>query len=228
MFLDRIDAGRQLARRLLATREESPVVLGLPRGGLPVALEVARALGAPLDVLVSRKLGAPESPEYGIGAIAEGGAVYLRDDAVREIGLSERDVAEIAEREGAEVERRVRRYRGGRPPVEVRGRTVILVDDGIATGGTARAAVRALRERGAARVVLAVPVVARRTAERLAAEVDALVFVEAPEDFYAVGQWYEDFRQTSDEEVEACLAAARAAEDPDASGSRPARDSRHA
>jgi putative phosphoribosyl transferase len=228
MFLDRIDAGRQLARRLLATREESPVVLGLPRGGLPVALEVARALGAPLDVLVSRKLGAPESPEYGIGAIAEGGAVYLRDDAIREIGLSERDVAEIAEREGAEVERRVRRYRGGRPPVDVRGRTVILVDDGIATGGTARAAVRALRERGAARVVLAVPVVARRTAERLAAEVDALVFVEAPEDFYAVGQWYEDFRQTSDEEVEACLAAARAAEDHDASGSRPARDSRHA
>jgi putative phosphoribosyl transferase len=228
MFLDRIDAGRQLARRLLATREESPVVLGLPRGGLPVALEVARALGAPLDVLVSRKLGAPESPEYGIGAIAEGGAVYLRDDAIREIGLSERDVAEIAEREGAEVERRVRRYRGVRPPVEVRGRTVILVDDGIATGGTARAAVRALRERGAARVVLAVPVVARRTAERLAAEVDALVFVEAPEDFYAVGQWYEDFRQTSDEEVEACLAAARAAEDHDASGSRPARDSRHA
>jgi putative phosphoribosyl transferase len=228
MFVDRTDAGRQLARRLLATREESPVVLGLPRGGLPVALEVARALGAPLDVLVSRKLGAPESPEYGIGAIAEGGAVYLRSDAIREIGLSDRDVAEIAEREGAEVERRVRRYRGARPALEVRGRTVILVDDGIATGGTARAAVRALRDRGAARVVLAVPVVARGTAERLAAEVDALVFVEAPDDFYAVGQWYEDFRQTSDEEVEACLAAARAAEGADASGSRPARDSRGA
>jgi putative phosphoribosyl transferase len=228
MFLDRQDAGRQLGRRLAETGEESPIVLGLPRGGLPVALEVARALGAPLDVLVSRKLGAPESPEYGIGAIAEGGAVFLREDAVREVGLSEREVAEIAEREGVEVERRVRRYRGGRPPIDVRGRTVILVDDGIATGGTARAAVKALRARGAGRVVLAAPVVARRTAEQLAPEVDALVCVALPETFFAVGEWYEDFRQTTDEEVEACLTAARAPDAPPPDGAHPGRDSRHA
>jgi putative phosphoribosyl transferase len=226
MFLDRADAGRQLARRLVDLRKEAPVVLGLPRGGVPVALQVALALDAPLDVLVSRKLGAPESPEYGIGAIAEGGAVDLRADAVREIGLSERDVAEIAEREAGEVERRVRRYRGARPPLDVQGRTVILVDDGIATGGTARAAVKALRARGAGRVVLATPVVARRTADRLAADVDALVCVEAPESFFAVGQWYEDFRQTTDEEVEACLAARRA--DGGAAEVHPGRDSRHA
>jgi putative phosphoribosyl transferase len=220
MFLDRSDAGRRLAARLLGLREESPVVLGLPRGGVPVALEVARALGAPLDVLVARKLGAPDCPEYGLGAVAEGGAVHVREEALREAGVTARELERIAAREAAELERRVRRYRGARPPAEVRGRTAVLVDDGIATGGTVRAAVKALRARGASRVVVAVPVASPRTAEALAPEVDALVVLEAPEPFLAVGEAYEDFRPTSDEEVEACLAAARAAEE----AQRPGRD----
>jgi len=224
MFRDRADAGRRLAARLLGLREESPVILGLPRGGVPVALEVARALGAPLDVLVARKLGAPECPEYGLGAVAEGGAVHVREEALREAGVTARELQRIAGREAAELERRVRRYRGARPPAEVRGRTAVLVDDGIATGGTVRAAVKALRARGAARVVVAAPVASRRTAEALAPEVDALFVLEAPEPFFAVGEAYEDFRPTSDEEVEACLAAARAAEE----AARPGRDARGA
>ncbi|WP_255821705.1 phosphoribosyltransferase, partial [Anaeromyxobacter sp. SG26] len=152
IFDDRSQAGRLLAAALEGYRGERPVVLGLTRGGVPVAYEVARALGAPLDVLVARKLGAPGDPEYAVGAIAEGGAVYVSRDAVRETGLSEEEVAVLAEREAAELQRRVRAYRGSREAPDVAARTVILVDDGVATGATARAAARAARRWGAARV----------------------------------------------------------------------------
>ncbi len=209
LFEDRRDAGRRLAGLLEKYRQEGPVVLGLPRGGVPVAAEVARALSAPLDVVVARKLGAPGMPEYGIGAIAEGGAVFVSAGAVRELSIRPEEVSAIAERESAELLRRVRLYRGDRPFPEVRGRTVILVDDGIATGGTARAAIRAVREREPAKLVLAAPVVAFQTAMSLLPEVDDLVYVDAPEDFIAVGVWYRRFGQTSDEEVVACLAEAR-------------------
>ncbi len=212
LFEDRRDAGRKLALLLRAYRDENPIVLGLPRGGVPVAYEVAEALEAQLDVIVARKLGAPGFPEYGIGAIAEGGAVYVSRGAVRELGLEEAAIAVIAEREGAELQRRVRRYRGERELPDLSRRTVILVDDGIATGGTMRAAVKAVRERKPARLVVAAPVVAFQTAAALLPEVDDLVYVEAPEDFIAVGVWYKRFGQTSDDEVVACLEKARRAE----------------
>ncbi|HZY05704.1 MAG TPA: phosphoribosyltransferase family protein [Anaeromyxobacteraceae bacterium] len=209
LFEDRRDGGRRLAALLARYRDEHPVVLGLPRGGVPVAAEVARALGAPLDVVVARKLGAPGMPEYGIGAIAEGGAVFVSAGAARELSIRPEEVSAIAERESAELLRRVRLYRGDRPFPEVRDRTVILVDDGVATGGTARAAIRAVREREPRKLVLAAPVVAFQTAMSLLTEVDDLVYVDAPEDFIAVGVWYRRFGQTSDEEVVECLAEAR-------------------
>ncbi|HEU4383444.1 MAG TPA: phosphoribosyltransferase family protein [Anaeromyxobacteraceae bacterium] len=211
LFEDRRDAGRRLAELLARYRKDRPVVLGLPRGGVLVASEVARALGAPLDVLVARKLGAPGMPEYGIGAIAEGGAIFVSAGAVRELSIRPEEIAAIAERENAELQRRVRLYRGDRPFPEVRGRTAILVDDGIATGGTVRAAIRSLRGREPWRLVLAAPVVAFQTAMSLLSEVDDLVYVDAPEDFVAVGVWYRRFGQISDEEVAACLAETRAA-----------------
>jgi len=212
LFEDRQDAGRRLSVLLRRYRDENPIVLGLPRGGVPVAYEVARALEAHLDVLVVRKIGAPGFPEYGIGAIAEGGAVYVSRGAVRELGLTEEAIAAVAEREGVELQRRVRRYRGDRELPDLSRRTVILVDDGVATGGTMRAAVKAVRERNPARLVVAAPVVAFQTAAALLPEVDDLVYVEAPEDFIAVGVWYKTFGQTSDEEVVACLEKARRAE----------------
>ncbi|HEY6104740.1 MAG TPA: phosphoribosyltransferase family protein [Anaeromyxobacteraceae bacterium] len=208
LFEDRRDAGRRLAELLARYRDDRPVVLGLPRGGVPVAAEVARALGAPLDVVVARKLGAPGMPEYGIGAIAEGGAVFVSAGAVRELGIRPEEVAAIAERESAELLRRVRLYRGDRPFPDLRDRTAILVDDGVATGGTARAAIRAVRERQPRKLVLAAPVVAFQTAMVLLPEVDDLVYLDAPEDFIAVGVWYRRFPQTTDEEVVACLAEA--------------------
>jgi putative phosphoribosyl transferase len=211
LFEDRRDAGRRLAELLARYRDDRPVVLGLPRGGVPVAAEVARALGAPLDVVVARKLGAPGMPEYGIGAIAEGGAVFVSAGALRELSIRPEEVSAIAERESVELLRRVRMYRGDRPFPEVRDRTVILVDDGVATGGTARAAIRAVRERQPRKLVLAVPVVAFQTAMALLPEVDDLVYLDAPEDFIAVGVWYRRFTQISDEEVVACLTEARRA-----------------
>jgi len=212
LFEDRQDAGRRLAVLLRRYRDENPIVLGLPRGGVPVAYEVARALEAHLDVIVARKLGAPGFPEYGIGAIAEGGAVYVSPGAVRELGLEEGTITAIAEREGAELQRRVRRYRGDRELPDLSRRTVILVDDGVATGVTMRAAVKAVRERNPEQVVVAAPVVAFQTAAALLPEVDDLVYVDAPEDFIAVGVWYKTFGQTSDDEVVACLEKARRAE----------------
>jgi putative phosphoribosyl transferase len=209
VFRDREQGGRLLGERLERYRGERPIVLGLPRGGVPVALEVARSLAAELDVIVVRKLGAPECPEYAIGAIAEGGAVYVRRAALPEAGLDDEAVAALAEREAVELARRVRAYRGGRPLPDVAGRTVIVVDDGVATGATARAAARAVRQRGARRVVLAAPVIAAATASELRPEFDEVIAVDFPERFIAVGLWYERFGQVSDEEVLGCLRRGR-------------------
>jgi putative phosphoribosyl transferase len=200
-FKDREDAGRRLAERLSRYRDERPLVFALPRGGVPVGYEISHALGVPLEVLVARKLGAPGQPEFGIGAVAPDGVRVLNEEVVRRLGIPDEYVERITERETAEVERRLRHFRGERPEPEVRGRTVILVDDGLATGVTARAAIKALRRRGPRRLVLAAPVCAAQTAELLAPEVDELVCLEAPPDLGAIGFWYRDFAQTPDEEV---------------------------
>jgi len=206
-FRDRVDAGRRLAERLGAFRARSPVILGLPRGGVPVAAEVAQALGAPLDVLIVRKLGVPWHPELGFGAIGEGGIIVLNRDLVRDIGLTPPEIQEVTTVEQAELERRVRRYREGRPAVDLEGRTVVLVDDGIATGFTVRAAVEVARRRGAGRVVVAVPVASPRVVEDLRSLADEVIVLEAQEAFMAVGQFYWDFPQTSDEEVTRLLSS---------------------
>lgn len=200
-FKDREDAGRQLARALAPLRAEEPLVLALPRGGVVVGYQVAQALGAPLDVIVVRKLGAPFNPELGIGAIAPDGVRVLDDRTVELLGLSKAQLAAPEERERSEMERRIRRYRGDRPPPPVEGRTVVLVDDGLATGVSLRAAILALRRQGAGKIVVAVPVGAPETVERLRPEVDDLVCLLAPLGFEAVGEWYDRFDQTSDEEV---------------------------
>jgi putative phosphoribosyl transferase len=205
IFRDREHAGRLLAGNLQRYRAERPVVLGLARGGVPVAREVARALEADLDVMVVRKIGAPECPEYAIGAIAEGGAVHVRQEALSEAGMGEEDVAALAEEEAVELARRVRAYRGGRELPDLAGRTAVVVDDGVATGATARAAARAARERGAARVILAAPTIAATSLAALRAEFDEVVAVDLPEPFIAVGLWYERFPPVTDEEVLRCL-----------------------
>lgn len=203
-FRDRREAGRALASRLAAEAGPRTTVLGLPRGGVVVAAEVARALGAPLDAIVVRKLGSPAMPEYGLGAIAEGGVVFSA-------GGSLRGLEHVLRSEADELERRVGRYRRGRAPPDLRGRTALLVDDGIATGGTVQAAVAAARKLGAARVVVAAPVVAPESVPALAEAADRVVFVEAPEGFAAVGAFYDDFAPVEDEEVVAALEEAGAA-----------------
>ncbi|GAB3147612.1 phosphoribosyltransferase [Microbispora hainanensis] len=212
MFVDRRDAGRRLGERL---RElpgmEDAVVVGLPRGGVVVASEVAKALGAPLDVIVVRKLGVPYQPELGFGAIGEGGVRVLNPEVIRLANITPEEMAEVERRERAELERRARRFRGGREPVDLAGRTVIVVDDGIATGGTARAACQVARAQGASRVVLAVPVGAPETIASLRRDADEVVCLEMPDHLYAIGAWYEDFTQASDEDVVECLR--QAAED---------------
>ncbi|MCA1688262.1 MAG: dienelactone hydrolase family protein [Actinobacteria bacterium] len=208
-FRDREDAGRRLAERLSRFRGERPVVFALPRGGVPVGYEISRSLEVPLEIFVARKLGAPGQPEFGIGAVAPGGVRILNDDVVRRLGIPDDYVERITERETAEVERRMRLFRGDRPEPEVRGRTVILVDDGLATGVTARAAVKALRRLEPRLLVLAAPVCAAQTAELLGPEVDELVCLETPPDLGAIGFWYRDFSQTSDEEVIELLERAR-------------------
>jgi putative phosphoribosyl transferase len=200
-FRDRREAGRRLAERLSGLRASSPLVLGLPRGGVPVAFEVARALGAPLDILVVRKLGVPYQPELGMGAVGEDGVRVLNADVLRQAGVTETQLAQVEARERAEVEERATRLRGGRPAIPLQGRTVVIVDDGLATGGTARAAVRVARERGAARVILAVPVAPPETVATLRRDADDVVAVETPEPFFAIGGWYSDFSPTSDDEV---------------------------
>lgn len=201
IFKDRRDAGLRLAGRLSEYRDEDAVVLALPRGGVPVGYEVARALNVPLDVFVARKLGAPGQPELAIGAVASGGVRLVNERVVWELGVSEDWIEAVTEKELAEVGRRMRRFRGEKPEPEVGGRTVILVDDGIATGMTVKAAIRAIREKGPRRIVLAVPVCAEVTADALALEVDGLVCLQTPSDLQAIGFWYENFRQLEDEEV---------------------------
>lgn len=209
-FHDRRDAGRQLAARLADRTLGDPVVVALPRGGVPVAYEVAHALGAPLDVLVVRKLGCPCQPELGLGAIGEGGVQVLNRRLIAAVGVTDPQLEEVARRETAELERRVQRYRGDRPAVPVRGRTVVLVDDGLATGSTARAGIEVLRERGAAVVILAVPVAPSGTVADLAEVADEVVCLATPATFWAIGEHYGDFSQTSDAEVADLLTEAAA------------------
>jgi predicted phosphoribosyltransferase len=201
LFEDRVDAGRQLAERLAPYAEERPVVFALPRGGVPVGAEVSRSLGAPLEVIVSRKLGAPGQPEFGIGAVAPSGVRVLNERAVRALGIEEDYLEMISARELAEAERRLKLFRGDRPYPDLERRTAILVDDGLATGVTARAALLALRRMNPRRLVLAVPVCALQTAELLRPEADDLICLLAPDNLEAVGLWYRNFEQTSDEEV---------------------------
>lgn len=208
-FRDREEAGRLLAERLREYVRETPIVLALPRGGVAVGYEIARALDAPLNVMIVRKLGVPWHPELGMGALAESGALYLNQEVLGSVDLNAEEIGKVIAEETRELERRVQRYRGGQPLQDVRGRTVILVDDGLATGSTARAAVRALRGFGARRIILAVPVAASETAEALRTEVDVLVCGEEPSDLWAIGNWYEDFHQMSDEEVLVLLDQAR-------------------
>ncbi|MDH3260822.1 MAG: phosphoribosyltransferase family protein [Acidimicrobiia bacterium] len=213
-FRDREDAGRRLADRLEPFRSSDPVVIGLPRGGVVVAAEVARVLDAPLDVVVVRKLGAPGRPELGIGAIGEDGIRTLNQELINLLGVTGPELTEVEAQETDELARRVVAYRGNREPVAVAGRTIIVIDDGLATGYTARTALRVLRNRGAVRLILAVPVSARDTAKMLREEADQVIALELPHGFGAVGQWYSDFRQTSDEEVIRLLMNARSDEPP--------------
>ncbi len=202
-FTDRADAGRRLAAALAALRDEHPVVLALPRGGVPVAYEVARALGAPLDVILVRKLGVPWQPELAMGAIGEGGVRVLNDDVLRTARVSERDVASVEAHERAELERRAQTFRAGRPMTPIEGRTVIVVDDGIATGSTAYAALQVARAAGAKRVVLAAPVAPPSTVRWFVdtGAADDVVVVEQPARMWAIGSCYENFTQTTDDEV---------------------------
>jgi predicted phosphoribosyltransferase len=208
-FADRAEAGRSLAEHVARCGLVDPVVLGLPRGGIVVAAEVASALGAPLDVLVVRKVGAPGRRELGIGAVAEGGGVVVDDTALHLLGVDRATFDVIAAEERAELDRRVERYRGGRPLPSLTDRDVVVVDDGLATGVTAEAALRAVRRLEPRRLVLAAPVAAVDTAERLRALADDVVCVHIPGRFRAVGEWYDRFDQTTDDEVVAALAAGR-------------------
>ena len=209
VFRDRHEAGRLLAERLAGYADRPDVViLALPRGGVPVAFEIAAALHVPLDVMVVRKLGVPGHEELAMGAIASGGVQVVNQDVVRHLGLSSAVLESVAATEYQELSRRERAYRGNRELTSVEGRTVILVDDGLATGSTMRAAVAALRKRGPARIVVAVPTAAPETCEELKTDVDEMVCATTPTPFYGVGQWYEDFSQTTDEEVRDLLAQA--------------------
>lgn len=204
-FADRRDAGRQLASRLLPLAAGKPVVVGLPRGGVPVAREIATALGTPLEFLAVRKLGSPHNPEYGIGAIAEGGTRVFDPEALAVLGIDNRELEAIVARETAELHRRVEAYRRDRPRPVLTGRVVIVVDDGVATGVTDTAALRALRAQQPRKLVLAVPVCAPDSAARLRQEADELACLAEPHLFHGVGQWYRDFAQVSDAEVIAAL-----------------------
>jgi predicted phosphoribosyltransferase len=211
IFKDRRHAGRALAAALgnKYVGRTDVVVLALPRGGVPVAYEVARSLGAPLDVLVVRKLGVPGREELAMGAIVSGGLCVLNNDVVRSFGITKEDILEAARTEKQELERRARAYRGERPPADVLGKTVILIDDGLATGSTLRAAIQAVRQRDPARVVAAVPVAAPEACSEMSDEADDMICAVTPEPFYSVGLWYQDFSQTTDEEVRELLEAAR-------------------
>src|SRR5216117_4424631 len=208
-FPNRTEAGRELAEKLVSyAGRDDVIVLGLPRGGVPVAFEVAQRLGAPLDVFIVRKLGVPGFEELAAGAIASGGVRVLNEDVVRALPNAEETIESITARETAELERREQEYRDGRPAPELRDRIVILVDDGLATGATMRAAVKALRHRGAAKIVVAVPVGPPDTCREIDQEADETICLSTPEFFQAVGQYYEDFSQTSDDDVRELLSQA--------------------
>jgi len=209
LFRDRREAGRLLATKLAAYANRPDVlVLALPRGGVPVAYEVARALKAPLDVFIVRKLGVPGHNEFAMGAVATGGVRVLNNETVRALHIPQYLIDKVTEQEQQELVRREHIYRGGRPAPDVRGRTVILVDDGLATGSTMLAAIKALQQQQPARIVVAVPTAAAETCEELRAEVDDVICAITPQPFRAVGLWYEDFSQTTDEEVRNLLSLA--------------------
>ena len=209
IYRDRYEAGRELATKLTAyAHRQDVLVLALPRGGVPVGYEVAKALQAPLDVFVVRKLGVPGHEELAMGAIATGGIGVIDEEVVHMLHIPKEVIDAVAAKEQRELERREHLYRDGRPPPDVRDYTVILIDDGLATGATMRAAIKALQQQHPARIVVAVPVAAPQTCEELSTQVDEIICAKTPEPFYGVGYWYEDFSQTTDEEVHALLAQA--------------------
>ncbi len=205
LFPNRVEAGRrlgsELVRRLPQIRDEDPLVLAIPRGGVPVGYEVARSIDAPLDLFIARKLGAPGHEELGIGAVAPGGTRFLDAEAIRMLGVSDSYIEEVTRKELAELERRLRCFRGDRPPPRIEGRSVVLVDDGLATGVTALASLTALRLQRPRRLVLAAPVCSPEGAQAVARQADDVVCVAIPDRFFGVGAWYHDFAQTTDEEV---------------------------
>jgi putative phosphoribosyl transferase len=212
-FVNRTEAGVQLAAALASFRDQDPVVLALPRGGIPVAFEIARALDAPLDLIIARKIGVPVQPELAMGAVVNGDTpiVVRNDDVIATIGIGESEFDAVCARELDEIKRRRQRYIGDRPPVEIAGKTAIVVDDGIATGATVRAALRATRARAPKRLVLATPVAPNDTLRVLTSEVDETVCLESHDFFTAIGAYYDDFGQVGDNEVIALLAAAKPA-----------------
>lgn len=211
MFADRVDAGRRLAQELLRFKQQHPVVLALPRGGVPVGAEIVKQLDAPLDLILVRKIGVPFQPELAAGAVVDGQepiTVWNRD-VLQMLGMTEEDFAEVVQAKLREIDERRQRYLAGRPRVDVAGRTAVVVDDGIATGATVKAALRALRRRGPKRIVLAVPVAPAETVAELRGEADEVICLDTPADFGAIGFFYMDFSQTSDDEVTALLRAAK-------------------
>jgi putative phosphoribosyl transferase len=219
LFKDRTAAGQVLAKELAAYANRSDVlILALPRGGVPVAFEVAKALNAPLDVFLVRKLGVPGQEELAMGAIASGGVCVLNDEVVAGLGLSETIIDKVAQKEQQELERRERLYRDDRPAPDLHGRTVILVDDGLATGATMRAAVRALQQQQPDQIVVGVPVSSPETCQEFQTEVDDIVCAMTPRPFHSVGLWYDDFEQTTDDEVRDLLHSAANNQQPSAVG----------
>ena len=201
LFVDRIDAGRKLSEKLLHLKSENPLILALPRGGVPVGFEVAKALESTLDVFVVRKIGAPINPEFGIGAIAEGGVLYLDKKNILSLGISQKDLLKVINNEEAEVQRRALLYRSGKPLSDITRRIVLLVDDGLATGVTAKAAIKALNLKNPKHIYFAAPVCARETTNELKMKTASVICVATPQDLSAIGIYYEKFEQTTDEEV---------------------------